>query len=306
MRTPCATNIRAFRPNNPPRLTVAVVLVALAGAGCLDGSRPADGTLGPNDEALGPVPRHGADTGALEGNILTLDFRPVPGALILVDPGGRECRSDEEGRYAVSVLRPGEYTVSVAHDGYRSQTRGVVIVSDHVLHLDVVLEGVPGDDPYVNTLPFEAYIPCAVSAYQTLAPCQSINPAHHQGNPFAVGHGLTSLVVSARWDPPSSAAAVVGQDRLQFQLNAPTEGKTAVWNASSPTATWRRDWTWDEPSFNQTQGPWNVVVKPAEGTRDQAYRDGSGVVYEQHVRLWVTLAYYGYALASSYTGFPDA
>jgi Carboxypeptidase regulatory-like domain len=52
--------------------------------------------------------------------------------------------SDSAGAFTVSALRPGDYKVSVAKEGYATQVVPVTLVADGTAVIDVVLVGLPG------------------------------------------------------------------------------------------------------------------------------------------------------------------
>ena len=65
-----------------------------------------------------------ATTGALEGIILEAAGKTIPGAIVTVmDPETglvRTTKSDGQGRFAISLLPPGFYTITVSAPGYET------------------------------------------------------------------------------------------------------------------------------------------------------------------------------------------
>lgn len=92
----------------------------------------------------GPVVAQ-STTAQITGRIVDQSGAVIPDALIdviKVDTGvRRETRSNEVGNYVVPLLPPGIYQVSVKKEGFRSVTRGGVLLQvDQVARLDFVLD----------------------------------------------------------------------------------------------------------------------------------------------------------------------
>lgn len=87
----------------------------------------------------------GAQTAQIAGRVTDPSGQAVSGAAIVVTnnatQGRREVKTGNEGLYLVTALAPGEYSVQVGKEGFKTLTRsGVVLTVDGRGRLDVALE----------------------------------------------------------------------------------------------------------------------------------------------------------------------
>ena len=82
-------------------------------------------------------------TGSVSGVVQSADGSPLPGVTVAVSgpllPAGRTAVTDEEGRFSVLRLPPGEYQVSAALEGMGSVTRPVVVALERDTQVDLAL-----------------------------------------------------------------------------------------------------------------------------------------------------------------------
>lgn len=68
--------------------------------------------------------------GTISGRIIESgSSAPIPGALITLLREGRQARSDSDGRFLITGLKPGEYSLSVNQNGFESAERHGIAVS---------------------------------------------------------------------------------------------------------------------------------------------------------------------------------
>src|SRR5690554_2362950 len=67
-----------------------------------------------------------AQTGAVTGRVTDADTgEPLPGVNVVVEELATGAATDVEGRYTISGLRPGTYTLRASFVGYEDQTQAV-------------------------------------------------------------------------------------------------------------------------------------------------------------------------------------
>lgn len=80
-------------------------------------------------------------TGRIQGRVLSgLTGKPLPGARVESDPGGRAAASDSAGRFSLDSLAPGTYDLDVSHpDYFNGHIHGVILVGDRAEEREVEL-----------------------------------------------------------------------------------------------------------------------------------------------------------------------
>ena len=82
--------------------------------------------------------------GVVQGQVLDPTGQIIPGAQVTVTSettsAQRAVRSDDEGRYRVAALNPGEYRLDVEHAGFRRLSRPFTLGVNQTLRLDVELQ----------------------------------------------------------------------------------------------------------------------------------------------------------------------
>ena len=69
---------------------------------------------------------YGQTVGTINGRITT-DGRALADISVKLEPGGQTVTTDATGRYALSNLAPGKYTLTITGGGFVPQTREVEI-----------------------------------------------------------------------------------------------------------------------------------------------------------------------------------
>jgi hypothetical protein len=137
---------------------LATLLAGMALAGCSgdDGGGPAasGGTTGPLK----------AGKGAIAGLVINDVYRPVPGALVLLQPLGLTATSDASGQFAFTDLDPGGYVLRVQADGHEAAPSNVDVVEGEYAESELVARRVFSDAGRIVTTEYSVFIPCAASA----------------------------------------------------------------------------------------------------------------------------------------------
>ena len=121
-------------------------------------------------------PRPGA---TLQGRITTTDGSPLAEARIAVVPAGRVVLTDVEGRYIISALPVGAYTLSVSAIGYAPQVRSIRVANqdlfeDFMLKQSLVeLPAIQVTSTPTTTVPLSSPQPTAVLEGRALSANQA-------------------------------------------------------------------------------------------------------------------------------------
>ena len=80
-------------------------------------------------------------TGSIYGIVNDADNgEPVSGVHVSLNPGGLTANTGSDGRYELSGLEPGQYTVQVAKTGYKTKSKRINVVAGQEASGDMVLE----------------------------------------------------------------------------------------------------------------------------------------------------------------------
>ncbi|HEX2066492.1 MAG TPA: carboxypeptidase-like regulatory domain-containing protein [Candidatus Thermoplasmatota archaeon] len=136
----------------PLLAAVAVVLaISLAGCGGKDGTPTGGAPTGPLDPTRG----------AIAGLVIDDVYRPVPGALVLLQPVGLTATSDRSGQFAFTDLEPGAYVLKVQADGHAAAPKTVEVVAGQYAEAELQADRLFNQGSRIVTTEFSAFIPCA-------------------------------------------------------------------------------------------------------------------------------------------------
>jgi hypothetical protein len=77
--------------------------------------------------------------GTLAGLVTDAGHYVLPGARIDLQPQGQSAVSDQEGRFTIPNVKPGDYTVTISYVGLASLTKSVSVQAGQLTPLDAVL-----------------------------------------------------------------------------------------------------------------------------------------------------------------------
>lgn len=80
-----------------------------------------------------------AQTGSISGTVTAADVGPLPGANVLIEGTSTGATSDSEGRYEITGLEPGTYTLVASFVGYAEQTQEVNVEAGETVTADFEL-----------------------------------------------------------------------------------------------------------------------------------------------------------------------
>ncbi|MCG7859553.1 carboxypeptidase-like regulatory domain-containing protein, partial [Flavihumibacter sediminis] len=90
-------------------------------------------------EAPSPVRSGIAFEGGIRGRVVNTRGEPVPNASILVTGVNQGTAADMDGRFSLSGLKAGTYTVVVTAVGYGKQERTVSVTDDNIATINIEL-----------------------------------------------------------------------------------------------------------------------------------------------------------------------
>lgn len=188
-------------------LALAAALPLLL-AGCSDGQA--------EDEGAEPGP-------VVQGWVVDASRVPVVGAAVLVQGTNLTLATDQEGHYRFEAPPAIDLLVTVAADGFVSESQIVPAFSgaQHVLNFS--LERLPAADPYHVASTFDGIVSCGVTLVLQEDPdnphthqglrCDTVLPGvttNHVWN-YTIPDNSTGLILEGFWEPqtPASQALVV-------------------------------------------------------------------------------------------------
>jgi Carboxypeptidase regulatory-like domain len=135
-------------------LLAALLVVATVLAGCSDGGGNGDG---PTTTA----PPLQAGKGAIAGLVINDVFRPVPGALVLLQPGGLTTNSDASGQFTYTNLEPGAYVLRIQADEHEAAPTSVEVRAGEYAEVETIARRVINEGNRIVTREYSVFIPCA-------------------------------------------------------------------------------------------------------------------------------------------------
>ena len=141
--------------------TVTAISCIVLLSGCVGGQADqASGGPEAIPDAAGPA-KFDESTGAIQGLITNDQIQPVPGAQVGLVELGITTISDVGGRFVLSNLVPGRYSLGASALGYNAIARSVEVRAGEATEVNLVITPIPVLEPYAELFPFTGYIGCA-------------------------------------------------------------------------------------------------------------------------------------------------
>lgn len=96
-------------------------------------------TISSADASSAVVGVSAGSTGGITGTVKDKADAVLSGAQIVVQPGGTTVASDAQGRYLITSLNPGSYTLTFSYVGFTTMTSTVTVTAGQMTPLDVTL-----------------------------------------------------------------------------------------------------------------------------------------------------------------------
>ncbi len=281
-------------------LLVGLLLVALALAGCAGGDDPKLDPADPQGETRGDP----QTPGGLEGRIVDHATEPVADALVAVFHEVEfltETTSDDEGRFRLEDLAPGEYAVRVQADCCREEIVWMDVEPDETAELNVVVEPLQGSDvktPHVKQFEWQGFIGCSQNAVFLSVVSSCSDPNHENRHDFVVEGGVRSVSAAMEWDDDQVLQSHEYEIRLEnsdVRHDCPGIGSTATCpyrymtvQGGSPLVLVANE------SVDEPEARWSALEVGEEWTLQFVVwpRDDVTLVYQQpftvhyHVHYW--------------------
>jgi len=141
------------------------------------------------------------ESGRMRGTVRNPGGMPVPEAIVTVSgPVNRSALSDPEGKYSISELPAGVYSVSASRPGYVPfRQAGIEVIPDTTIEVALTLTSAPNDTVVVTASRVEADLQSAPAAV-TVVPAADFAtaPASNVGDLLRTVPGLNVTQTSAR------------------------------------------------------------------------------------------------------------
>lgn len=80
-------------------------------------------------------------TGTIYGIVNDADNgEPVSGVYVVLNPGGKTTNTGSDGRFEFLDMEPGQYTIQISKNGYKTNTKRISVVAGEQASGDMVLE----------------------------------------------------------------------------------------------------------------------------------------------------------------------
>lgn len=144
-----------------------VIAFAVLFSGCIAGGATDAPISSHAPVASGPA-EYDDTTGAIEGFVTDEEIAPVAGAIVgLLEMPEKIVSTDEQGRFAFSILVPGTYTVAVQKLGYDSSAQRVDVLAGQTSASKIILSVQPIEEPWAELIIHRGIIENGVGVVRT-------------------------------------------------------------------------------------------------------------------------------------------
>lgn len=194
----------------PWRIALIALLVSTALlAGCLGGDDDPDTGSETNDGGS-------EDLGSIAGRILTVDLEQIANANVALVDGSdliADTRTDEEGKYSIASIEPGEYRLQASAACCRESVQGVTINAGEETSIDLQLDRFTEADlqqPFVEEHEWEGFMACGVGSPVVVAsPCGDVDENDDFLLNWELKAGVQEVVIGVSWD---ASGGVMGEE----------------------------------------------------------------------------------------------
>ncbi|HLE47844.1 MAG TPA: carboxypeptidase regulatory-like domain-containing protein [Candidatus Thermoplasmatota archaeon] len=137
-----------------PPATVLVVLGSLLLSGCTSGSNNG------GDLDVPGAPADGDPIGAVSGQVLDDERRPLSGVNVRLEPVGRNDTTNEAGRFLFAKIPVGAYELNITLGGFHSRTLSLNVSEARTTAVSILLVPLPADVSFHETMPFKGLQRC--------------------------------------------------------------------------------------------------------------------------------------------------
>ena len=155
--------------------------------------------------------------GAIAGLVIDDIYRPVPGALVLVERLGLTATADASGQFVFTDLEPGSYILIANADRHEAAPANVDVVEGEYADAEIEARRTFSDDGTLVTTRYSVFVNCAASAFivTVLAPCLPDGSGDSHRDHFGItdepyGTNATALVLEMKASQPDGYAVQLG------------------------------------------------------------------------------------------------
>lgn len=189
---------------------VGLLLAVVIAAGC---AAPAPDV----PQAVAELPPPPPGKGAIAGLVIDDIYRPVPGALVLVERLGLTATADASGQFVFTDLEPGSYILIANADRHEAAPANIDVVEGEYADAEIEARRVFSDDGTLVTTRYSVFVNCAASAFivTALAPCLPDSSGDSHRDRFDItdapyGANATALVLEMKASQPDGYAVALG------------------------------------------------------------------------------------------------
>lgn len=200
--------------------TIGLILLLLV-SGCFGGSDSGPAATTPAPEGPQVFAEFTQDTGAIEGAVVDESILPVANATVNLTKASSQSEildtatTDEEGRFAFSLLDPGAYRVATQARGFAKAFSLVTVEAGTATSVQVIVGAVASEEPYVDVQIWNGFIPCELAVLVTVFPCHAAVAGEPDNyHTFPVEDGWVGLVAETSW----------AQDADSLRMDVTSEG----------------------------------------------------------------------------------
>lgn len=161
--------------------TVVLLLLAALFAGCVSSESAAPDAGANQAPPTASAAEFDETTGAITGIVTNDEAAPLPGAVVGLLGAEMTTLTAQDGRYTLSNLEPGQYTVNVAVLGYQSAARLVTVLAGEQVQANFLLVAVPIDEPFYESQQQLGNIQCSVTFFPGVPLTGFIAPGWYTG-----------------------------------------------------------------------------------------------------------------------------
>jgi hypothetical protein len=231
-------------------------LGSLVLAGCAGGPE----ATAADDEAVAGPAEFDDQTGGVEGIVLDDEDLPVAGAQVALIEAAVETLSDASGKFALSNVPPGRYTLAVQKLGYQSDARSIEVVQGQPTTVQVALVKIVLHTPYQQVWGDTGYFECSSTLLGSTGPCgflpfvgstpvQDLWTENKRHWVYNVGPGTMSVFNEMTWNQGSFATGETLRITFSYENRTTSHWYCGATGTDPVVMQWER-------SFDDGQPDW--------------------------------------------------
>lgn len=223
-------------------------------------------------------PHGGVDAGTLRGTILSDEIFPVLGAIVTLEDG-TVATTDTTGAFEFGGLAPGTIGLTIVAVGYEPASQAVEIFPGATAEITILLKGIPGQAPYVETYLFAGYVGCGWAIV--------FGAGWHAFTPCPFGQNMDSYKVEVGPEWAGGVHEMTWQTSEEMLLASSLVSTCANNGAAGVDPC---------PALVSGKQPLKIVARPEDAEYAKQYAiDGKSVWPATNYTSYLLIAYTGHA-----------